>query len=99
LAINSVGAVGQRPPRPRRVAKAHKPVLGVANTPLDDRRQRTPNLLGDPLARLALSRQQHDPRPLDHPHLRPRRGNDPLKLRTIRVAHLNPLAHALHSHR
>jgi hypothetical protein len=50
----------------------------------------SPRLLADPLPGHPLRRQQHDPRALDHPHLRARRPHDPLELRTVRVADLDP---------
>src|SRR5450755_2923941 len=94
-----VRAVRQRAPRPRRVLEPRHPQLRVAPTPLDHRRQRTADLCGDLLARATLSCIQHDPRALDHPYLGTSRARDPLELETILVAHHDPLACSLQSHR
>ena len=70
-------AVRQRPARARRIRKPRQPVTHKPRPPLRDRRVRATQLLADPRHRMTVGGAQHDPRTLDHPHLRTRRGHDP----------------------
>ena len=90
--------VRQRPSRPRRVPQPRHPVTHIARTPLLHRPLRAPHRFSDLRGAQPLTRRQHDPRPLDHPHLRTRRAHDPLKLPPVLVADLHPPAHTRDRH-
>ena len=63
-----------------RFVEARKPLPGVANPPLRRRPGCTSNRSSNRPARNAVRCQQHDPRPLPQPVLRPRRTRQALKL-------------------
>ncbi len=88
-----LGAVRQRRPGTRRVAQPLDPGTGITPAPLDHRRLRTPHPPSDLLALQALAGAQHDPRALDHPHLRARRPHDPLQTLAILRRQLDPPHH------
>src|SRR5450755_2510304 len=90
--------VRQRPSRPPRIAQPGHPTTRIPRTPLLHRPLPAPHPLSDLRRAQPLTRRQHDPCPLHHPHLRARRAHDPLKLHTVLVADLDPLAHTLRSH-
>ena len=90
--------VRQRSSRPRRVPQPRHPVTHIARTPLLHRPLRAPHRFSDLRGAQPLTRRQHDPRPLDHPHLRTRRAHDPLKLPPVLVTDLHPPAHTRDGH-
>ena len=75
-----------RAPRARVILQAGQPIRGVPVTPVDHRRPRHPNPLGDRHVRLAISREQHDPRPLRQASLHRRGPHQPRQLLPVPVA-------------
>src|SRR5450755_4999450 len=90
--------VRQRTPRPRPIPQPLHSQLRITPPPLLHRPLRAPDTLSDLRRRQPLTRCQHDPRPLNHPHLTAHRTRDPLELRPLLSADLDPPARTLHSH-
>src|SRR5450755_1897649 len=90
--------VRQRAPRPRPIPQPLHSQLRITPPPLLHRPLRAPDTLSDLRRRQPRTRCQHDPRPLNHPHLTAHRTRDPLKLHPLLTADLDPPARTLHSH-